>query len=259
MGCGLLSYRWLEAESAGLGRVLGKDPRGLGSGFSSANGLTSYPTFPTCQMGIIFSASLSINGRIDVGTLRKKDAVEYAIFCRCKKSIITSVFLLLFTSVFSCICSGSALSHCFCLQIKGKKEIILDLLTPTLLDPGPPLFRIGKPVTSTATTGWKGPVIKRRMCSSVWRDLRTPLSLMTLGREGKIASPPWRGSGPRQRDKNTAQGADRWPVLLQNKIRLVTECSGLSGPPCSPGGELPLPRGVLGFHTRAVSPALGRP
>ena len=65
-------------------------------------------------------------------------------------------FFLLFPSIFSCICSGSALSHFILPLDKGKKEMVPDLPTPTLLDPWPPLFRIGKPVTSTATTGWSG-------------------------------------------------------------------------------------------------------
>ena len=155
-------------------------------------------------------------------------------------------FFLLFPSIFSCICSGSALSHFILPLDKGKKEMVPDLPTPT---PGHLFLGLGNlwPLQQPLAGVACDKVAQVLVCAEGSEDT---FSLMTLGREGKRASPPLRGS---------ARGADRWPVLLQIKVRLVTECSGLSGPPCSPGGELLLPRRVLGFHTWSISPALGRP
>lgn len=49
--------------------------------------------------------------------------------------------------------------------------------------------------------------------------------------------------------------ADRQPNLVSVKVSLATECSGLSGPVHSLGGEQHLSRQLPGFYTQMISTA----
>lgn len=73
--------------------------------------------------------------------------------------------------------------------------------------------------------------------------------MLAWERKGDFIAP--RASGPRQRE----WAADRQPILVSVKVSLATECSGLSGPVRSPGGEQHLSRQLPGFYTQMISTA----